>query len=54
MGFMLVFLVPVGLLLAWAVVSDLRRRRRRALSHDIGTAARRIRADGEARGGPGL
>jgi hypothetical protein len=54
MGFMLAFLVPIGLLLAWAVVFDLRRRRRGALGRDVGTAARRVRADGESHGGPGL
>jgi hypothetical protein len=53
MGFMLIFLVPVGLLVVWAVVFDLRRRRRRAPGQDVGSAARRARAEGEARGGPG-
>jgi hypothetical protein len=54
MGFMLVLLVPVGLLLAWAVVFDLRRRRRQVSTHDISAAARRVRADGESHGGPAV
>ena len=54
MGFMLVFLVPVGLLLAWAAVFDLRRRRRQIPTPDISAAARRLRADGESHGGPAL
>jgi hypothetical protein len=53
MGFMLVLLVPVGLLLAWAVVFDLRRRRQ-VSTHDISAAARRVRADGESHGGPAV
>jgi len=53
MGFMLIFLAPVGLLVVWAAVFDLRRRRRHALSQDVRSAARRARAEGEGRGGPG-
>ena len=54
MGFMLVLLVPVVLLLGWAVVFDLRRRRRQVSAHDISAAARRARADGESHGGPAV
>jgi hypothetical protein len=47
MFFMLWFLIPLFVLLVWAVVYD--RRRRHAPSHDIESAARRSRADADAR-----
>ena len=46
------FLVPLGALLIYAVVYDLRRRRRRddPRSHDISTAARLARTNADAHG----
>ena len=52
MALLLVFLVPLGALVIYAVVYDLRRRRRRddARSHDISTAARLARTNADAHG----
>jgi len=47
MYFMLYFLIPLFILLVWAVVYDWRRRN--APSHDIESAARKTRADADAR-----
>jgi len=50
MAVLLVVLVPVIVLVVWAVIFDLRRRRRHGLtSHDIGSAARRAEANADAR-----
>jgi hypothetical protein len=57
MSVLLIIFVPVIALVIWAVVFDLKRRQRRAVltSHDIGSAARRARANADTRGGgPGV
>jgi hypothetical protein len=55
MPVLLIILIPLGALVIYAVVFDLRRRRRAApTSHDISSAARMARADADARGGSGL
>ena len=56
MPLLLVFLVPLGALVIYAVVYDLRRRRRRddPRSHDISTAARLARTNTDAHGVSGL
>jgi L-aminopeptidase/D-esterase-like protein len=56
MGLLLVFLVPLGALVIYAVVYDLRRRWRRddPRSHDISTAARLARTNTDAHGASGL
>ena len=56
MPVLLLILIPLGALFIYAVVSDLRRRRRRdALSgHDISSAARMARAKADAGGASGL
>ena len=57
MSALLLILVPLIALIIWAVVFDLKRRRRRAAltSHDIDAAARRARANADTRGGgPGV
>jgi hypothetical protein len=57
MTILLIVLVPLVVLAIWAVVFDLKRRRRRAAltSHDIDAAARRARANADTRGGgPGV
>ena len=56
MALLLVILIPLAALVIYAVVSDLRRRRRRGAvrSHDISSAARTARADADARGASGL
>ncbi len=53
---LLVILIPLGALVIYAVVFDLKRRRRRAAltGHDISTAARIARANADARGASGL
>lgn len=58
MPILLIILIPLGALTIYAVVYDLRRRRRHddPRSHDISTAARLARTNEEARslqGGPG-
>lgn len=52
MALLLVILIPLAALVIYAVVSDLRRRRRRGAVkvHDISSAARTARADADARG----
>jgi hypothetical protein len=55
MALLLVILVPIAALVIYAVVFDLRRRRRGAPgSHGISSAARTARADADARGASGL
>jgi hypothetical protein len=56
MALLLVFLIPLAALVIYAVVFDLRRRRRRGApgSHDISSSARLARADADARGGSGI
>ena len=56
MALLLLILIPLGALVIYAVVFDLKRRRRRAAprSHDISSAARTARADADARGASGL
>ena len=55
MALLLVILVPIAALGIYAVVFDLRRRRRGAPgSHDISSAARLVRADADAHGASGL
>jgi hypothetical protein len=53
---LLIILIPLGALVIYAVVFDLRRRQRRdaLTSHDISSAARLARANADARGGSGL
>jgi hypothetical protein len=54
---LVIILVPLIALAIWAAMFDLKRRRRRAplTSHDIGSAARRARANADTRGGgPGV
>jgi len=52
---LLLILVPFIALVIWAVVFDLKRRRRHVAltSHDINSAARRTRAAADARGASG-
>jgi hypothetical protein len=49
---LLIVLAPLLVLMTWAVVYDLKRRRRRGAitNHDITSAARRVRGDAEGRG----
>ena len=56
MALLLVFLIPLGALVIYAVVYDLKRRRRRddLRSHDISTAARLARTNTDAHGVSGL
>ena len=56
MPVLLVILIPLGALVIYGVVFDLKRRRRRSAltSHDINSAARMARANADARGGSGL
>jgi hypothetical protein len=57
MVILVIILIPLIALAIWAAVFDLKRRRRRAplTSHDIGSAARRARANADTRGGgPGV
>jgi hypothetical protein len=51
MTIFLVVLVPLIALFVWAIVFDLKRRRRGAVltSYDIGSAARRAQANADAR-----
>ena len=52
MAILLVILIPLGALVIYAVVFDLRRRRRRdaVRSHDISSAARTARTNADAHG----
>ena len=56
MALLLVILIPLAALVIYAILFDLRRRRRRGAvrSHDISSAARMARADADARGASGL
>jgi hypothetical protein len=56
MPVLLVILIPLGALVIYGVVFDLKRRRRRSAltSHDISSAARMARANADARGASGL
>ena len=56
MPVLLIILIPLGALVIYAVVFDLKQRRHRGApgSHDISSAARMARADADARGGSGL
>ena len=56
MALLLVILIPLAALAIYAVVFDLRRRRRRGAprSHDVSSAARTARADADAHGASGL
>ena len=51
MTIFLVVLVPLIALFVWAIVFDLKRRRRRPVLtiHDIGSASRRAQANADAR-----
>ena len=51
MTIFLVVLAPLIALFVWAIVFDLKRRRRHAVltSHDIGSASRRAQANADAR-----
>jgi hypothetical protein len=53
MAIFLVVLVPLIALVVWAIIFDLKRRRRHAVltSHDIGWASRRAQANADARSG---
>jgi len=56
MALLLVILVPLAAVVIYAIVFDLRRRRRQGTprSHDINSAARSARADADAYGANGL
>jgi hypothetical protein len=56
MPVLLIILIPLGALIIYGAVFDLKRRRRRSAltSHDINSAARMARANADARGGSGL
>ena len=55
MALLLVILIPLAALAIYAVVFDLRHRRRGApRSHDISSAARTARTDADAHGASGL
>jgi hypothetical protein len=56
MPVLLIILIPLGALVIYGIVFDLKRRRRRSAltSHDISSAARMARANADARGGSGL
>jgi hypothetical protein len=49
MIYLLFFLTPIVLLLAWGVMVDQKRRRRGNLGHDVNVAARTARLDAERR-----
>jgi hypothetical protein len=50
---MLIVLVPVAILFAWAVVHDLKRRRRHALPVNVEARAAALKASTEAKWGDG-
>ena len=56
MPVLLIILIPLGALVIYGVVFDLKRRRRHAAltSHDVSSSARLARANADARGGSGL
>jgi hypothetical protein len=49
MIYLLFFLIPIVLLLAWGVMVDRKRRRSEHLGHDVNVAARTARLDVERR-----
>jgi hypothetical protein len=51
MAVMLIVLVPLAILSAWAVVHDLKRRRRRAAAIDMESRAAALKASTEAKWG---
>ena len=53
MTVLLVVLIPIIALFVWAIIFDLRRRRRHTVptSHDIGSASRRAQANADAGSG---
>jgi hypothetical protein len=53
MAALLIVLVPLAILLAWAVVFDLKRRRRHALAVSVESRARDVRASAESKGAIG-
>jgi hypothetical protein len=53
MAVLLIVLVPLAILLAWAVVFDLKRRRRHALAVSMESRARDVRASAESKGAIG-
>ena len=56
MPILLIIFIPLGALVIYAVVFDLKQRRHRGVpgSHDISSAARMARASADARGGSGF
>jgi hypothetical protein len=56
MPILLLIFIPLGALVIYGVVFDLKQRRHRGAprSHDISSAARMARANADARGGSGL
>ena len=53
MAALLIVLVPLSILLAWAVVFDLKRGRRHALAVSVESRARDVRASAESKGAIG-
>jgi len=53
MAVLLIVLVPLAILLAWAVVHDLKRRRRHALPVNVESRARDVRTSAESKGAIG-
>jgi hypothetical protein len=53
MAVLLIVLVPLAILLAWAVVFDLKRRRRHALAVNMEERARDVRGSAESKGAIG-
>jgi hypothetical protein len=51
MAVMLIVLVPLAILFAWAVVHDLKRRRRHAVAVDVASRTAALKASAEARVG---
>jgi hypothetical protein len=53
MAIVLVLVIPLAILLAWAVVQDLKRRRSRASGADVASRVRGVKAASEAKLPPG-
>jgi hypothetical protein len=53
MAIILVLVVPLAILLSWAVVQDLKRRRSRARGADVASRVRGVKAASEAKLPPG-